>query len=92
MNCNIIGVDWEALYLFTDYEHSARTSIRVGKYVGKMFSEMLFKKLGVNPNDVHVIGHSLGAHVGGHLCRTVEKGAKAGKIKRLTGKCLSLLV
>ena len=40
-------------------------------------------QLGQNPDQIHAIGHSLGAHLVGHFARTIKNGARA--IKRTTG-------
>ena len=45
---------------------------------------MFLKNLGVNPNLVHAIGHSLGAHVVGHFGRTIQSEGYE-KIIRMTG-------
>ena len=92
IDCNIIGVDWEEMCPLMNYFESSRNTIEVGNYVGKMFSEMLINSLDVNPTDIHFIGHSLGAHVGGHFGRTVEKEGSKGKIGRLTGNTYLLRV
>ena len=62
---NVILVDWEdaanpdGLFGF-DYGQAAENTFEVGQQLGE-----LLEALPVNPNDVQLIGHSLGAHVSG---------------------------
>ena len=41
-------------------------------------------QLGQNPDQIHAIGHSLGAHLVGHIGRSVEN-ATGHKMARVTG-------
>lgn len=45
----------------------------------------LYSNYSVNPEDVHVIGHSLGAHVAGHVGRGFQNITGGVKIGRVTG-------
>ena len=58
----------------------------VGKYSGeKIAFEMLINQLGQMPSQIEAVGHSLGAHLVGHLGRTIfDKSGE--KISRVTGK------
>ena len=42
-------------------------------------------QLGQSPDLIHASGHSLGAHLVGHIGRTVERST-GSKIARVTGK------
>ena len=42
--------------------------------------------MGVNPGDIHCIGHSLGAHIVGHVGRNIKEFGMQGKIARVTGE------
>ena len=44
---------------------------------------LLVNGIGQSPDQIHAIGHSLGAHLVGHFARTIKNGARA--IKRTTG-------
>ena len=46
--------------------------------------KILFEELGQNPAQISASGHSLGAHLVGHLGRAVQN-AGYGKIARVTG-------
>ena len=58
----------------------------VGKYSGeKIAFEMLINQLGQMPSQIEAVGHSLGAHLVGHLGRTIFDRS-GEKISRVTGK------
>ena len=46
---------------------------KIGKLVGdKLVTKILIKQLNQDPKLIHAIGHSLGAHLVGHIGRAVE--------------------
>ena len=51
-----------------------------------MLGTVLVKDMGVNPETIHCIGHSLGAHIVGHIGRNIELFGLKGKISRVTGE------
>lgn len=60
------------------------TPMRKTSDVAKHYSELLnfiADDLNTDPKDMHLIGHSLGAHVSGFAARRVRKG----KVGRITG-------
>ncbi|KAL1117639.1 hypothetical protein AAG570_003954 [Ranatra chinensis] len=59
---NVIAVDWGLIANTAFYHVAAEQTEPVGHYLGA-FIEFLLGQ-GVRPEDVHVVGHSLGAHVG----------------------------
>ena len=59
---NIIAVDWEESASDMFYFNAAYATKIVGKYVGHVINHMSAKH-DVNLKDVHIIAHSLGAHV-----------------------------
>ena len=68
---NVIGIDWGALAYDYLYLSSAIYSVAVGDYTGeKIAFEMLIDQLGQMPSQIEAVGHSLGAHLAGHLGRT----------------------
>ena len=59
-------------------------SNRVGAHVGSnLVAKILIGQLGQNPDQIHAIGHSLGAHLVGHLGRAVQQEGY-GPISRVT--------
>lgn len=76
---NVIGMDWSML---CEYEYlSAINGARKAGKILKEFVEWLTYN-GVDINELHIIGHSLGAHVAGIAGGLI----KNGKIGRITGK------
>ena len=85
MDVNILCIDWEKLASGGYFVGAAKNSIKVGKHVGrKLILRKLIFQLGQKPELIHVIGYSLGAHLAGHLGRTVFKKINR-KIGRITG-------
>ncbi|KAJ8968060.1 hypothetical protein NQ314_002499 [Rhamnusium bicolor] len=62
------------------YPLPMRATPDVGKHYAK-FLNYLVEDMDVDPKDIHLIGHSLGAHVSGFAGRALKKG----KIARITG-------
>ena len=81
---NLICLDWSK-YADIDcplYIRAAENAVKVGVEVGQKFvSKLLIKTLKQNPRLIHVIGHSLGAHLSGHIGR--NSGVKIGRITGL---------
>lgn len=77
---NVVGVDWGALCPSPFYV-SARSHVSgAGKQVAKLL-DALVQDGGLDLATVHILGHSLGAHVSGNVGKTI----KSGKIGRITG-------
>nr|ATU82405.1 venom lipase [Lethocerus distinctifemur] len=76
---NIITVDWSMLSK-TMYNMAKAYVAPVGEYVAEML-EYLVKNYHISLADVHIIGHSLGAHVAG----AAGSSTRSGKIGRITG-------
>lgn len=79
---NVIGVDWSkpasALYPL-----SVQYTTEVGQYVGELIVD-LYDTLKIPMENVHLIGHSLGAHISGYAGKYAQKNRK-GKVGRITG-------
>ncbi|RZB41610.1 phospholipase A1 member A, partial [Asbolus verrucosus] len=76
---NVIGMDWSALCEF-EYLSAIRGAQQAGKILAE-FLDWLFE-VGVEMEKIHLVGHSLGAHVAGVAGHEI----KNGKIGRITGK------
>ncbi|XP_058975748.1 pancreatic lipase-related protein 2 isoform X2 [Musca domestica] len=75
---NVFLVDWrDAAKL--DYYTSRKAVGDVGKHLGQLL-EMFFEKHQIMLSEVHVIGHSLGAHIAGNIGRYFN-----GLLGRVTG-------
>ena len=82
---NIISVQWNSLAPWYNYLVSAINAVNIGQYVGQVIGlDLLINSLGQSPDQIHAIGHSLGAHLAGHFARIIKNGARP--IKRVTGK------
>ncbi|KAF6210283.1 hypothetical protein GE061_013387 [Apolygus lucorum] len=78
-NANIIIVDWSN-GSFRFYNR-AKACVPLVANILAEFIDRLVKEQGLNVKNLHIIGHSLGAHVSGLAAVRV----KAGKPKRVTG-------
>lgn len=61
---NIIIMDWSEIEKIKNYRKPAIQTDAFGLTVAQ-FLDQLFNHTGLKPADVHMIGHSLGAHVVG---------------------------
>ena len=73
------------------YFIAATNSIRVGVHSGQVFEKLLIEGLGAHAQDMHAIGHSLGAHLVGHLGRTIKSDMNE-QLGRITGNNFNLLL
>ncbi|XP_031341067.1 pancreatic triacylglycerol lipase-like [Photinus pyralis] len=76
---NIVQVDWASL-ASGSYFTAARNTAIVGANLGELVAN-----LRQNSVKVHLIGHSLGAHVAGHAGRRVFKSLGNSRVGRITG-------
>ncbi len=60
-NINVIAVDWKA---YSDYTVATANTQVVGVEISLLLAKLVQEK-GIKPKDVHLIGHSLGAHISG---------------------------
>ena len=73
------------------YYSAAKNTETVGKFIGKkLVIDILINTLDQNPKKIHAIGHSLGAHISGHIGREVKKRNNA-KIGRVTGRYILVM-
>lgn len=81
---NVIGIEWYRLANIYNYIEAAENTNRVGDHVGtNLVSKIFMDELGQTSDQIHAIGHSLGAHLVGHLGRAVQAEGK-DPIKRVT--------
>ncbi|PNF37111.1 hypothetical protein B7P43_G00500 [Cryptotermes secundus] len=79
-NYNIIGVDWSVLCPSPNYIAAARNAVLTGELTAQLV-EFLVAEAGARLQDVHIIGHSLGAQVAGFAGNSTI----TGKVARITG-------
>ncbi|XP_017470528.1 PREDICTED: phospholipase A1-like [Rhagoletis zephyria] len=77
---NIISVDWSDKSHSLNYASSKSHVPEVGKQVAAMI-DFLYKEGGLSFDTLHVIGHSLGAHISGFAGKNVQNG----RIQQITG-------
>ncbi|KAK0181684.1 hypothetical protein PV327_003949 [Microctonus hyperodae] len=77
-NVNVIVVGWGTLAAEV-YPNAANNTRKVGEYLGEFLS-FLNRESNLEYKDVHICGHSLGAHVAGYTGAYLE-----GRIGRITG-------
>ncbi|XP_050441948.1 lipase member H-like isoform X2 [Adelges cooleyi] len=77
---NVISMDWSAIGDNYIYPIPALMTRRVGSVMARML-ENLVRLAALDPGDIHLIGHSLGAHVSG----ACGAAFTLGKIGRITG-------
>ena len=74
-------MDWGDLESWANYPHAAQVTKPVGRHAAKLVQ--LLDTYGVLDN-IHLVGHSLGAHVVGFLAKEVT-ALGLGKLKKMTG-------
>ncbi|XP_060527866.1 lipase member H-B-like [Cylas formicarius] len=78
-DANIFVVDWSRISKNIFYPIPMMATWEVGNHIAK-YLNYLTDNLGVDPGDIHMVGHSLGAHVSGFAARAAK-----GRIGRVTG-------
>lgn len=74
-------MDWSSIANTIMYNKPAYLTLSVGKVIAE-FLDRLVTHTGTHASDIHLIGHSLGAHVMG----SCGSHFKSGKIGRITGE------
>ncbi|XP_068086401.1 phospholipase A1 2 [Anabrus simplex] len=77
---NVVAVDWSYLASSNFYWFSKTNIPTVGNQLGRLI--LFLKSNGAKLEDMHLVGHSLGAHVVGAAGRSVKR---RGKVARITG-------
>ncbi|CAH1396698.1 unnamed protein product [Nezara viridula] len=80
MDSNVITVDWKVVKEKHWFYHKvAKNTVFVGRYLASLLDWII--EQGANPSDIHIAGHSLGAHVSGYAGSFIKRG----KIGRISG-------
>jgi len=78
---NVITVDWGGIAGNRNYMLPMLMTSKIGARLSKVLDNIV--DLGIiEPQDIHLIGHSLGAHIAG-VCGSL---LNSGKIGRITGE------
>merc|ERR1711970_515636 len=78
---NVFAIEWGDLETWANYPQAAVRTRAVGEHSANLVK--ILSDVGAFDN-IHVVGHSLGAHVGGFLAKKV-KTMGLGTLERLTG-------
>ncbi|KAG5898204.1 hypothetical protein JTB14_005584 [Gonioctena quinquepunctata] len=78
---NVIVMDWSPISENTFYPIPMRATYEIANYYAELLN-YLIDEIGINPQDIHLIGHSLGAHISGFAGRKVVNGT-IGRITAL---------
>lgn len=77
---NVILVDWSKISYGINYNNIAKKTFDIGAYTAELINFLVDN--GARPDDFHLIGHSLGAHISGFAGASVKNGTVA----RITGQ------
>ncbi|RZC41440.1 pancreatic lipase-related protein 2-like [Asbolus verrucosus] len=78
-DANVFIVDWGEISRNPVYPLLVERTKSVANFYSKFLTDLI--DYGVDPKTIHLVGHSLGAHVSGFAARNVTRG----KIGRVTG-------
>ncbi|XP_055857623.1 pancreatic triacylglycerol lipase-like [Episyrphus balteatus] len=81
---NVITVDWGTLAAVPCYPSAAVNTIQAGECIATFLMQLAAGNTEFDPNKLHIIGFSLGAHVAGFASNALER-LTGKKVKRITG-------
>ena len=79
---NVVAVDWSKLSSWDNYPVAASNTKLVGDHVGQLFVDLI-QETGLDPANIHIVGHSLGSHVAAHIGRQIQQNG-LGKVGRIS--------
>ena len=79
-NVNVFAINWSDQANNIYYLEPARYTVQVGRAVARLI-DLLVEEKGAEPKDIHLIGHSLGAHIMGYAGSYTKY-----RVGRITGK------
>lgn len=74
--CNIFTIDWEALAADANYVNVKATVVPVAEVVAELI-DWLIATFNLDVQNLHLVGHSLGAHVVGNAGSRIKLGKPA---------------
>lgn len=77
----MITVDWGGIAGFRNYMLPMLMTSKIGARLSKVLRNIVNLGL-IKPADIHLIGHSLGAHIAG-VCGSLME---SGRVGRITGE------
>lgn len=83
---NVFVVDWSKHSKTWNYYKAVMRALTIGQQVGQFILQITEKYFdNKNIGDIHVIGHSLGAHIAGLASEEIKNYNGKWKITRITG-------
>lgn len=79
-DANVFIMDWSRISGNIFYPAPMKATSDVGDYYGEFLKRLIAD--GLDPSQIHLVGHSLGAHVSGFAARRIKHKRK---IARITG-------
>lgn len=79
-NCNVISIDWQTLVPSPWYNLAFENTFKIANYTADLIDWINTEK-GLQPSQIHIVGHSLGAQAAG----LTGKRVRSGQIARITG-------
>ncbi|XP_064120583.1 pancreatic lipase-related protein 2-like isoform X2 [Macrobrachium nipponense] len=79
-NCNVISVDWQTLVLYPWYNLAYANTFKIANYTADLI-DWINAERGLQPSQIHIVGHSLGSHAAGLTGKCVG----SGQVARVTG-------
>lgn len=81
---SLSAVDWGEMAGDNNYLRSAASTRNVGRNIAMVIDQMVAKH-NARLEDIHIIGHSLGAHTAGFSGMYSKSGDGEQKVGRITG-------
>uniref|UniRef100_A0A0K8TEW1 Lipase domain-containing protein n=1 Tax=Lygus hesperus TaxID=30085 RepID=A0A0K8TEW1_LYGHE len=79
---NVIAVDWSYFTKNVNYLRVVSETKNVGSFIGQ-FVDFLIDQTGLSPDQVHLIGHSIGAHASGFAAKYLK--GRGRTVARVSG-------
>lgn len=84
-SCNVVVIDWKS-GASPPYTQAVANIRLVGVMTAHLINTMVHEVVGLRAERVHVIGHSLGAHLGSYI-GTALRRSFGMRLGRISGKC-----
>ncbi len=82
---NVFGVEWPTLAQFPFFLRAGENAVKVGEYAGEFLGDLV-ALTGLDPAQVHLVGHSYGSQAAGQMgrsARALTGGVPVGRVTAL---------